>query len=112
MAAGNNSGLLIAALVAIVAVVGLVILFRGGSSGAVVTNPSAVCEGYWTYVYSANDGGGWICTDTRENPVGGSFRQSEAEFGYFEEGREVRKRQPSGGFTDTSLEWFERRSGI
>jgi len=35
----DNSGLLIAALVAIVAVVGLVILFKGGSTGAAVCAP-------------------------------------------------------------------------
>ena len=35
----ENSGLLVAALVAIVAVVGLVILFRGGGSGAAVCAP-------------------------------------------------------------------------
>jgi len=34
----DNSGLLIAALVAIVAVVGLVILFKGGAEGAQVIN--------------------------------------------------------------------------
>ncbi|HLC85159.1 MAG TPA: hypothetical protein VJH22_05190 [Candidatus Nanoarchaeia archaeon] len=36
---GENSGLLIAALVAIVAVVGLVILFKGGAQGAAVCPP-------------------------------------------------------------------------
>ena len=43
--AQDNAGLLIAALVAIVAVVGLVILFKGGSSGA-VTNVSPCPIGY------------------------------------------------------------------
>lgn len=108
----NNSGLLIAALVAIVAVVGLVILFRGGSSGAVVTNPGHVCDGYWTYVQSANDGGGWVCQNSNAAPVGGSARSTNADYGYWSEGREIRKRQPSGGFTDTSLQWFESRSGV
>ena len=37
--AQENSGLLIAALVAIVAVVGLVILFKGGAEGAAVCAP-------------------------------------------------------------------------
>ena len=39
---GDNSGLLIAALVAIVAVVGLVILFKGGAQGAAVCPPGEV----------------------------------------------------------------------
>ena len=37
--AQDNAGLLIAALVAIVAVVGLVILFKGGAQGAAVCAP-------------------------------------------------------------------------
>lgn len=108
----TNSGLLIAALVAIVAVVGLVILFKGGGQGAVVTNPHAVCEGYWTYIYSANDGGGWICTSSREAPVGGSQQDYQGDYGYWAEGRDLRQRTESGGFTDVSLDWLEQRSGI
>ena len=39
---GDNSGLLIAALVAIVAVVGLVILFKGGAQGAAICAPGEI----------------------------------------------------------------------
>lgn len=40
----DNSGLLIAALVAIVAVVGLVILFKGGAEGAAVCPPGQIAH--------------------------------------------------------------------
>ena len=44
--ADSNAGLLIAALVAIVAVVGLVILFKGGTDGADVWRmPMSTCPG-------------------------------------------------------------------
>jgi hypothetical protein len=65
MADESNSGLLIAALVAIVAVVGLVILFKGGAAGAYVqTLPQGVCPGnYWIYqMDSSSPTGYWHCT--------------------------------------------------
>ena len=103
MGQSKDYGLLIAALVAIVAVVGLVILFRGGNTGAVTTNKliNTDCpNGYWTYVYSANSGGGWLCSgDTLAAPIGGSYRDGGA-YQSWAEGREMRKRQPSEGFTD------------
>ena len=67
MAEESNSGLLIAALVAIVAVVGLVILFKGGAAGADVhTMPQGVCPGnYWIYQVDASSPTGyWHCSTT------------------------------------------------
>jgi len=66
--AESNAGLLIAALVAIVAVVGLVILFKGGSStGADAFRvPMSTCPGnYWIHTTDAETPTGyWYCSTT------------------------------------------------
>ena len=67
--ADSNAGLLIAALVAIVAVVGLVILFKGGggAEGAPAFRlPMSSCPGdYWVYMHDAEAPTGyWYCSTT------------------------------------------------
>lgn len=59
----DNSGLLIAALVAIVAVVGLVILFKGGAQGA------AVCPGGQDLQQLENPGGQAYYACVAHNPA-------------------------------------------
>ena len=59
----NNSGLLIAALVAIVAVVGLVILFKGGATGNAICPPGQIAA----QVNNYGGQGQVTCVDQAQN---------------------------------------------
>jgi len=104
----DNFGLMIAALVAIVAVVGLVILFSSGGTGA-VTNVNAVCEGNWQYDLDSH---GWTCQQVSQ-PVGGSFPEGGAYADSWGVSREQRERDDaSRGFTQKSVNLLDEKVAI
>ncbi len=107
----DNFGLMIAALVAIVAVVGLVILFSSKGGTGAVTNVNAVCEGNWQYQFDAQ-GGGWVCS-TAAQPVGGAFPEGGAYADSWGVSRELREDvDQSRGFTQQSQEWLNEKTAI
>ena len=66
----ENNGLLIAALVDIVAVVGLVILFNGQSTGAAVAPGDVVCQNGFTPVKFVGANGKLAYVVCKEGQVG------------------------------------------
>ncbi len=99
---------LIAALVAIIAVSGLVLVSTPSPSGA-ATNPHIGCAGYWTYVYGLEDGGGLQCVNASSSPVGGSYRGG-GELGSWPEPQNIRKKQTGGGFTQQEIQQMRERA--
>ena len=67
MKKGKDYGLLIASMVAIVAIVGLVIMFSGGTTGAAAGKSFAVSDAMRCY----NDGGQMVCPGVSD--TGGVF---------------------------------------
>jgi len=102
--------ILIAALVAIVAISGLVLFSQGNPSG-LATNPGLKCDGHWTYLYGVEDGGGLQCVETTEGPKGGSY-SGGGGLGSWPESRVIRKQGPSKGLSQREIEELRRRTQI
>ena len=101
---------LVAALVAIVAISGLVLFSQGGLSGA-ATNPGLKCDGHWTYLYGVEDGGGLQCVETTVGPKGGSYAGG-GELGSWPQPKAIRKKGPSKGLSAREIEELRGRTQI
>jgi len=100
---------MMAAIVAIIAICGLVLVSSPSQTGA-ATNPGIACEGYWTYIFGVDDGGGLQCVNVSHAPVGGSYEGGGDGLGSFAEPRNIRKQRSSRGFTRNELEILKRRT--
>lgn len=99
---------LVLAIVSILAVTGLAISGQSESTG-MATNPGLACDGYWTYLYGLEDGGGLQCVNTYKAPKGGSYAGG-GELGTWAEPQNIRKKGATRGFTKKELEDLKKRS--
>jgi len=98
----------ILAVVSILAIAGLA-LSSSPTTTAAATNPGLACDGYWTYLYALQDGGGLQCVETTKAPTGGSY-SGGGGLGSWGEPQNIRKLGPTRGFTARELEQLKNRN--